>query len=135
MMVNDPAEYRWSSYQVNGLGKESKLCTPHQEYLALGKNPVERQASYRNLFSNEVEGDLLKEIRENTNKGMAVGNERFKKEIEALTGRRLHPKKGVDLSVGEKIKFNVTLPLLACALVFLGIYLSGSNKSRPQQSI
>ena len=92
-MVNDPSEYRWSSYQVNGLGKKSKLCTPHQEYLALGKNPIERQTSYRNLITSEVEGGLLKEIRDNTNKGMAVGNRRFKEEIEALTGRRLHSKK------------------------------------------
>jgi len=36
-MVADPGEYRWSSYQVNGLGKASDLCTPHQEYLSLGK--------------------------------------------------------------------------------------------------
>ena len=36
-MVADPGEYRWSSYQINGLGKVSDLCTPHQEYLSLGK--------------------------------------------------------------------------------------------------
>jgi len=35
-MVEDPAEYRWSSYQTNGLGLVSSLCTPHPEYLALG---------------------------------------------------------------------------------------------------
>lgn len=92
-MVKDPGDYRWSSYQINGLGKESKLCTPHHEYLSLGKTSAERQASYRQLFIHEVEGELLKEIRENTNKGMAVGSERFKEEIEALTGRRLHSKK------------------------------------------
>ena len=53
----------------------------------------ERQNNYRELFSHEVEGELLKEIRENTNKGMAVGSDRFKEEIEALTGKRLHSKK------------------------------------------
>ncbi len=27
-MVTDPGEYRWSSYQVNALGKVSDLCAP-----------------------------------------------------------------------------------------------------------
>jgi len=92
-IVTDPGEYRWSSYQINGLGKESELCTPHQEYLALGNDPSERQAGYRELFAYHVDGELLKDIRSNTNKGMAVGSDRFKKEIETLTGRRLQSKK------------------------------------------
>ncbi len=92
-MVNDPAAYHWSSYQVNGLGKKSALCTPHYNYLELGKTKVARQEQYRNLFLHEVDGELLQEIRDSTNKGMAVGNDRFKAEIEALTGRRLHLKK------------------------------------------
>ena len=92
-MVLDPGEYRWSSYQVNGMGKVSDLCTPHQEYLSLGKEPSERQKNYRELFVQQVEGELLEEIRASTHKGMAVGNDRFKEQIEKLTGRRLKPNK------------------------------------------
>lgn len=92
-MVNDPGEYHWSSYQVNGLGKVSELCTPNQEYLSLGGDPLERQNNYRELFVHQVDGELLKEIRDNTHKGMAIGSERFKDEIETLTGRRLKSKK------------------------------------------
>ncbi len=92
-MVKDPAEYRWSSYQVNALGKVSGLCTPHQEYLSLGSDASSRQKNYRELFKHHVDGELLEEIRENTFKGMAIGNDRFKEELEALTGRRLKPKK------------------------------------------
>jgi putative transposase len=92
-MVDDPGDYRWSSYQVNGLGKVSDLCVPHREYLSLGVDSFERQNSYRKLFAHQVEGELLKEIRDNTNKGMAIGSERFKDEIEVLTGRRLKSKK------------------------------------------
>ncbi len=36
---------------------------------------------------DHVEGELLAEIRANANKGLALGNDRFKEEIEALTGR------------------------------------------------
>jgi len=92
-MVKDPGEYRWSGYQVNGLGKASELCTPHREYLALGNDPLGCQANYRELFTRHAEGELLKDIRSNTNKGMAVGTDQFKKKIEVLTGRRLQSKK------------------------------------------
>ncbi len=92
-MVNDPGEYRWSSYRINGLGKMSDLCIFHKEYLSLGRDSSERQQNYRKYFVHQVESELLKEIRDNTNKGMAIGNEQFKEEIEALTGRRMKSKK------------------------------------------
>ena len=92
-MVEDPSEYVWSSYQINALGKESDLCTPHPEYLRLGSTKDERMKNYRALFAHHVESDLLDEIRSSTNKGMAIGHDRFKDEIEVLTGRRLKPKK------------------------------------------
>ena len=92
-MVSNPGEYRWSSYQINALGKESDLCTTHQEYLKLGRGIMERQINYRSLFTYQIEGELLEEIRTNTNKGMAIGHDRFKEEIEKLTGRRVMPKK------------------------------------------
>lgn len=34
-MVADPANYTWSSYQHNALGKRVEMCTPHEEYLRL----------------------------------------------------------------------------------------------------
>ena len=92
-MVDDPSEYVWSSYQINALGKESDLCTPHPEYLRLGSTWSERMENYRALFAYHVEGYLLDEIRLSLNKGMAIGHDRFKDEIEKLTGRRLKPKK------------------------------------------
>lgn len=92
-IVTDPGEYRWASYQINGLGKKSDLCTPHEEYLLLGKESPDRQENYREFFARDVDGELLKEIRTNTQKGMAIGNNRFKEELESLTGRRLQPKK------------------------------------------
>ena len=92
-MVRNPGEYRWSSYQCNALDAASGLCTPHSEYLALGKDPAECKNNYRSLFSQHVEGELLTEIRTKTNKGLALGNERFKEEIELLTGMRVREKK------------------------------------------
>ncbi len=100
-MVDDPAKYRWSSYQVNALGKSQELCVPHPEYTALGSTPEERQESYRLLFPSHIDDTLLDDIRANTNSGLAIGHERFKLEIESLTGRRVQAyKRGRPLGLG-----------------------------------
>ena len=77
-MVDSPAEYVWSSYQANGLGKHVALHTPHPEYLQLGSDAQDRERAYRALFRAHlgVNDDAL--IREATKKGLAVGSERFK---------------------------------------------------------
>jgi len=92
-MVGDPSEYAWSSYRCNGLGVETRLCKAHPEYLRLGKTCEERTSNYRALFRAHVDGELLKNVRDSVNKGLALGNERFKQEIELLYGRRVRPAK------------------------------------------
>ncbi|MFO7580747.1 MAG: hypothetical protein R6W74_11155 [Nitrosomonas halophila] len=68
-------------------------ATPHALYVALGNAESERQARYRQLFEQHVEGELLTEIRQTLNKGLSLCNERFKAEIEKLTGRRVTARK------------------------------------------
>jgi len=85
-MVKDPGDYSFSSYQINALGKKSNLCTPHEEYLLLGDDPIARQQNYRALFEQDLDGELIDDFRKITNKGMAIGNHDFIKEIEGLTG-------------------------------------------------
>jgi putative transposase len=92
-MVTDPGEYRWSSYQINGLGKSSELCTPHPAYQLLGITFSERLKSYCLFCSEQIEDEILMDIRRDTQKSMAVGSERFREEVSAFTGRRLVPKK------------------------------------------
>ncbi|WP_395006343.1 transposase [Undibacterium sp.] len=88
-MVLEPSDYVWSSYQINALGKESALCTPHSCYLALGSDATKRQANYRDLFKSHIDCELLETIRDSVNKGLVFGNSRFETEIESLTGRRM----------------------------------------------
>mgnify|MGYP000439288526 CR=1 FL=1 len=92
-MVADPADYVWSSYQCNALGKTSDLCTPHPEYLALAKDDKQRLAVYRSLFQQRINKSLIEDISAATNKGLALGNQKFKQEIEALCNRRVTAKK------------------------------------------
>ena len=88
-MVNNPAEYRWSSYRANALGHSIKLNTYHELYLQLGNTVKERCQSYKDLFIGHFCDEVVSEIRTVTNKGIALGNDRFKLEIEKLSGRRV----------------------------------------------
>jgi putative transposase len=88
-MVDNPSDYRWSSYHANGLAIDASLWTPHLIWLDLGDDNEERASSYRRLFKGHVDVSQLKKIRDSVNKGLALGNERFKQEIEGLTGRRV----------------------------------------------
>jgi putative transposase len=72
------------------LGKISEICSPHPFYLALGENQSERQLNYRSLFASQVVGNLLEDIRRASHSNMTLGNDKFKDELENLTGRGLH---------------------------------------------
>lgn len=82
-----PQEYKWSSYAGNALGKHDPLLTPHALYLNLGKNPLERQQSYRHLFWRGVPFQLVEALREATNKGWAFGSEAFKSNLRVSANR------------------------------------------------
>lgn len=90
-MVSHASEHPWSSYQGNALGKPIELLTPHATYLCLGKTAVERQRAYRSLFRGRMAKRDLAAIREATNKSWALGDDRFKAQIETTTGRRAVP--------------------------------------------
>jgi putative transposase len=92
-IVKHPGEYRWSSYQINGQGKESDLLSHHALYLSLGQTDAERQAVYRELFRYELEPEEIDKIRKATNGNYALGNKQFKEEISKIVGRRVTPGK------------------------------------------
>lgn len=81
-------QYAWSSYRANAIGEPSDLLRPHDEYLRLGRMPEERQAAYRELFS-DVNGKDLEQIRTATNAGYVLGNASFKAMMARKLGRRV----------------------------------------------
>jgi len=93
-MVARPEEYRWSSYRANGQGAVDRLITPHEEYLRLGRTDDERRGAYRALFKARLDSKRVEQIRHATNGNYALGNERFKVEIEQALKRRVAPAKG-----------------------------------------
>lgn len=92
-MVQHPAEYRWSSYRANAQGEENNLVTPHPLYLALGADPEEREAAYRELFRFELEPGMVDAIRQATNGNYVLGDTRFSEQIAQTLGRRVQPGK------------------------------------------
>jgi len=90
-MVDNAAEYPWSSYQGNALGKPIQLLTPHPLYRSLGQTDKERQQIYRSMFSGLMSEADLALIREATNKSWGLGEEQFRTQTEKSTGRRATP--------------------------------------------
>ncbi|MBR9912188.1 MAG: transposase [Gammaproteobacteria bacterium] len=102
-MVDGPADYIWSSYQAHALGKAIKMHSPHQEYLALGQLDAGRAQVNRELLRSHVDVNLTTEITPALNKGMALGSDRFKDELEKLHERRVSPAKmGGPRFIGQK---------------------------------
>jgi len=87
-MVNDPAQYRWSSYRHNGLGLADERITSHPLYLELGKAEADRLAAYRALFRSELDDAALAEIRLALAQGQPLGSERFSEIMCAAVGVR-----------------------------------------------
>ncbi len=89
--VEHPADYPWSSYRGNALGGKDSLLSPHEVYRRLGRSAEERQSAYRRLFRAQLSRADIEAIRQATNKAWALGSERFRARIEALSGRRASP--------------------------------------------
>ena len=89
-MVVNPVDYTWSSYRSHALGQPARMWKPHGEYLALGKTRSARLLAYRKLFETEIDDQLTADIRSALRTGLVLGTDRFREEIEQLTGRRHH---------------------------------------------
>jgi putative transposase len=98
-MVSHPADYPWSSYQCNALGKPAAPVTPHDCWLLLGEDDATRRAAYRALVRDTLDRLDIERIRHSINTGLPTGSDRFRREIEkALAirlgqGKRGRPKK------------------------------------------
>lgn len=90
-LVEHPSQYRWSSYCANALGQPDPLVTVHELYRGLGTDSESRQLSYRELFLEQIDDFTLCDIRSATNKGWALGNDRFRGDISRLLNRRARP--------------------------------------------
>lgn len=87
-MVDDPGDYVWSSYRAHAMGASPRFWVAHSEYISLGNDAAERQNNYRALFNESLCQPVIKDIRKCINSGLVLGTERFRSEVERLTGER-----------------------------------------------
>ena len=81
-MVAHPADYVWSSYHRNGMGKANDLLQPHEGYLSLGATKSARQLAYPELFRQVLDSELIDNVRATVQIGTPLGNNRFREQIE-----------------------------------------------------
>ena len=92
-LASNPAEFNWSSYQINASGKPSALCKPHAEYLKLGETRAECAENYKLKCKSGLDENKLEEQGKTVHcqhiiLHLAFGDDEFKIEVEELTGRR-----------------------------------------------
>lgn len=83
-MVRDPGDYRWSSYRANAFGAPVKIWTPHDLYLSLAADSVDRQKAWRKQLGASTDTGTIAKIRNCTNAGLALGTEEFRDQVAAL---------------------------------------------------
>jgi len=100
-IVSDPSTYKWSSYQINALGKTSDLCQPHSLYSDLGVTKIQRLRAYQALFEKRIEKNMIDDIRTCADKELVLGPPQFKEKIQLLTNDKLKTGK-----LGRPFKIN-----------------------------
>jgi len=92
-MVEQPGQYRWSSYHFNALAMADPIVTPHELYLQPGSDTALRCDTYRALFTEALSTTTIDTIRAATNHAWAMGNNRFRAEIRSLLKRPVEPER------------------------------------------
>lgn len=92
-MVAHPADDPSSSYHRNGHGARDELVAEHDLYRRLGRTVADCCAAYQPLFRAQIGHADLEGIRQATNKGWALGNDRFSEKIEVLSRRPAAPRR------------------------------------------
>ncbi len=82
-MVESPADYKWSSYGFNAHDLTDRLVTPHASYLGLSLKKKLRYKKYVDLFSEHLEENVLKSIRNCAQTGTPWGGSQFIEQIES----------------------------------------------------
>ncbi len=78
----------WSSYRASALGASDALLSPHPLSLAFGADDGARRAAYRELFRGALDKEPLSDLRLALNQDQPIGNDRFDRAIEAMSGQR-----------------------------------------------
>lgn len=103
-MVQNPAQYRWSSYRHNGLGQPDERITPHPLYTSLGLDIGSQQSAYRALFHSQMDDAAIVDIRLALAQSQPLGSTKFSDTLCAAAGiRRTQTRRGRPASKTEQL--------------------------------
>jgi len=78
--VDDPKDYKWSSYNAYAYGKKDLIIDEHPIYKRLSNKETERREKYRDFVKGMIKG--RKAMKGEMNRRVVYGNEDFIKEAE-----------------------------------------------------
>ena len=81
-IVSSPADYHWSSYQANALGKDISFLSVAPEYLSLGQSSLQRRSAYEALCQQSANVDEVQQLRLATQRNKPFGSEQFIHQLE-----------------------------------------------------
>jgi putative transposase len=84
-MVAEPAQYEYSSFRRNALGRFDPLISEHSLYRGLSDAEDKRRVRYREMFVEGLSQEQLAEIRRATNSGLILGRDCVSAEIPPTT--------------------------------------------------
>jgi putative transposase len=90
-LVDHARHYPWSSYRAHAEGKVDRLAAFQDAFRHLGRTVEARRQAYRALFKQTLDPAFVHALRAAAHGGWALGDERFRKEIEKASRRRVAP--------------------------------------------
>lgn len=90
-MLQDPAEYPWSSLGHYLGRRNDKLVTPHPIFWELGNTPFAREMAYAELIHADLSPQQQSALTEATLRGWALGEPDYVAALQQRTERRLSP--------------------------------------------
>jgi putative transposase len=92
-LVDDPADYAWSSYAHHVGVSQNPVITDHALYWALGNTPFQREAAYRELSRPMLSQKEMEIIDAAVLKGWPLGSDKFNTEVQQRAKRQVLPAK------------------------------------------
>jgi putative transposase len=91
-MIADPDEYRWSSFQQHGMGRDDPLLSPFREWDKLGRTEAERRKRWRAKLRAVQGGPELDAVRRSLRSGRPFGAEDWTQRMAKRLGIELNPR-------------------------------------------
>lgn len=92
-MAASPEGYRWSSAATHVAPNGGTFLVDHDVYLRLGDTPQARGQAYLEFSRKPLEDEVLAEIRLAIKRGVPLGSDGFKDQIEQQLGHRVRLRK------------------------------------------